>query len=796
MKTNQTVPNRTSMFSVLLTSAVFLATASICFSQPVITSQPAAQATAPGTTATFQVRATGTAPLAYQWQKNPGGGFADLADRTNAALVLTDVQPWDAGDYRVVITNITGARTSSVAHLYVMRPALVTSNVVLDNFDDNKLTGWISGGSGQLKLTETNQHLTLHGHWPGVRTVDITDTIAYGHLNRLWSAKEGQTLEWRVDLVGINEHAPAACIELWNSSASYVLFKGRDFIHICKPGWSAGGGHGHFVHEKVLIKNTNVVLSWSLTRVSPNVILTARVLDKENNNAVLYERSVVDTPNEDRTLTQSEMDAASGMHLNTGRDVAGAPVTSAIAAILVVWQYNYDGKQPAAEATFDNFELWTSIPPATRYVDVNSTNPTPPYTNWFTAATNIQDAVDVALAGDEIVVTNGTYATGGRAVGTNLLVNRVAVDKPLTVRSVNGPQVTIIRGYQVPGTTNGDGAIRCVYLTNGASLSGFTLINGATRAASAASGWPYEESSGGGVWCESTSASVSNCVVAGNSASDYGGGAYGGTLDNCTLTGNSANAQYGGGGGAHRGTLNNCTLTGNSAAWSGGGAFGCTLNNCTLTGNSAGSKGGGVYGGRLNNCIVYFNKAAQNPNYDGDSIATLVLNYCCTTPLPVPQYWREPGVGNISLDPQLASANHLSVISPCRGAGSAAFAAGSDIDGEPWANPPSIGCDEYHAGAVSGPLTVRLAAAYTNVAVGFPVDLTALIEGRATFSVWDFGDGITVSNQPYATRAWTASGNYLVALWAFNETHPEGVNATVTVRVVPQPVHYVAFDSP
>src|SRR5205814_2048629 len=80
--------------------------------------------------------------------------------------------------------------------------------------------------------------------------------------------------------------------------------------------------------------------------------------------------------------------------------------------------------------------LFTLNAAATRYVDVNNTNATFPYTSWATAATNIQQAVDIAQTSEVILVTNGIYSSGGRLFGGSS--NRVAIDgKVLTIQSVN-----------------------------------------------------------------------------------------------------------------------------------------------------------------------------------------------------------------------------------------------------------------------------------------------------------------------------------------------------------------------
>lgn len=288
----------------------------------------------------------------------------------------------------------------------------------------------------------------------------------------------------------------------------------------------------------------------------------------------------------------------------------------------------------------------------------------PPFTNWVGAATNIQDAIDAATAGDVVLVSNGVYQTGGRIVPGTVITNRVVIDKPITVQSVNGPAVTTINGRQPLGSD----AVRCVWMTNGAVLAGFTLGNGATLDNF---GDFTTDPNGGGVWAQSGSAIASNCVILNCSAYFRGGGAHQVTLNQCRLSGNSALT---GGGGAYESTLNNCVLSGNSAP-SGGGATLCTLNNCTVSGNSATILGGGTFQGTLNNCIVYFN-TGPSPNYFGGTFSDT-----CTTPLPA-------GDGNLSDDPQFINAGagnyRLNFNSPCRDTGDNANApAGPDLDGNP-----------------------------------------------------------------------------------------------------------------
>ena len=272
----------------------------------------------------------------------------------------------------------------------------------------------------------------------------------------------------------------------------------------------------------------------------------------------------------------------------------------------------------------------------THYVSLEGSNIWP-YTTWATAASNIQDAVDVAVDGDRVVVSNGVYIIGGAAVYGNL-TNRVAITKAVTLESVNGAEVTSIVGQ---GPLGGN-ATRCAYVGSNAVLRGFTLTGGHTLI----SGDLIEEASGGGALCEPLG-QVEACIITGNAASEYGGGVYGGTLANCIIYSNTA----------HRG----------------GRTYGSTVRHSTVCDNSA-TYGGGTYLGTLENCIVYFNSAVADTNWSGGA-----LSYCCTVPDP-------GGVGVVTNNPSFmdhaARDYHLSYTSSCINAGMDVGVI-DDIEGNP-----------------------------------------------------------------------------------------------------------------
>jgi glucose/arabinose dehydrogenase len=82
---------------------------------PVIAQQPASATIPFGDPVTFSVSASGTAPLQFQWQKDG----VDIEGATQNMYTINEVHPGDAGNYRVIITNIAGQVISNDATLTV-----------------------------------------------------------------------------------------------------------------------------------------------------------------------------------------------------------------------------------------------------------------------------------------------------------------------------------------------------------------------------------------------------------------------------------------------------------------------------------------------------------------------------------------------------------------------------------------------------------------------------------------------------------------------------------------------------
>src|SRR5206468_3790229 len=120
----------------------------------------------------------------------------------------------------------------------------------------------------------------------------------------------------------------------------------------------------------------------------------------------------------------------------------------------------------------------------------------------------------------------------------------------------------------------------------------------------------------------------------------------------------------------------------------------------------------------------------------------------------------------------------LSPASPCLGAGNPLFASGHDLDDEPFASPPAIGCDEIISTNLTGPLSFTFLYLSTQTIVNHRMSFVTSFEGRPSELDWSFDDGPTVTNLgAYASHAWTNPGIYTVTLTAYNMDHPSGVSS-------------------
>ncbi|MEJ2723075.1 MAG: right-handed parallel beta-helix repeat-containing protein [Deltaproteobacteria bacterium] len=219
----------------------------------------------------------------------------------------------------------------------------------------------------------------------------------------------------------------------------------------------------------------------------------------------------------------------------------------------------------------------------------------------------IQAGMDAARDGDTVLVRSETYSGEGNR-GLNF------AGKAFTMRSEKGPESCII---DCAGT--GQAFTFTSSETSSSVLDGFTITGC--------------DSGLGAIKCQSSSPTITNCIIKGNTGFS-GGGLYcfwaSPTLINCIFTDNSANQ----GGAIHcyygsTPVLTHCTISGNSATklensgGEGGGIFllnsSPTMTNCIVSGNTAGT-GPDIYVSPTSSITVSFSALSGQLDGDGNPV--------------------------------------------------------------------------------------------------------------------------------------------------------------------------------
>lgn len=616
-------------------------------SLPVINQQPRGGFPQIGQSFILTAQAVGLPPLNYQWYFNG----TPLSGQTNTWLALVEINTNQLGLYQLAVANHFGATTSQVA--VVWEPPVLSAQPADQlafvggsiAFAVPPATGlgpfgyqWLLNGmplidsahiSGSLttNLNITNVQLADGGSYTLAVTNTLTSiTSAPAALVTVSQPTNQTVIQGNSATFSVATNGPRPLAFQWFENGLALANGGRVSGAISPSLVISGSQSSDAGVYQVVITNASGSITSQVATLT--VLLPATITGQPASQAVL----LGGTAHFNAAITGSALSFqwfSNGIPLVDNSHINGSATPSL--AIINIQPNDAAGYSLMASNTFSSVTSLTAsltplaiAGPSMRFVNAANPNPATPYLSWGTAATTIQDAIDASVNGDTVTVTDGVYQAGGRVV-FGAMTNRVVIDKAIAVQSVNGAAATVIRGNRLLGNN----AVRCAYLTNNATLNGFTLTGGATRTA----GDTARELSGGGAWCLSTNAQLIGCVISSNTAWLDGGGECFGTLSNCWLIANSATntGSTAFGGGAYFGILYNCVLSNNLAFVGGGGAYSNTLYNCVLTGNIATNRGyATTYGGGADYCRLYSCVISNNLNGfgSGGGVAYSLLVNC------------------------------------------------------------------------------------------------------------------------------------------------------------------------
>ena len=174
-----------------------------------------------------------------------------------------------------------------------IKPAPVNSSVVLADFNDGILKPqWVPWSSGTIYPTEANGQLKVRGVWNRpVNNVVLDHAGMYWVEN--WSVPEGQTVEWRAEVLGMNQDAGYVGLGAGTSQTRfYQLQLASDSVSLYR--WTATGGNVLLFSDPAIVRQTNIVLCFALTRHQSQAVVTIRVEDRTAPGTVLYEKNYLD----------------------------------------------------------------------------------------------------------------------------------------------------------------------------------------------------------------------------------------------------------------------------------------------------------------------------------------------------------------------------------------------------------------------------------------------------------------------------------------------------------------------